>query len=399
MIRLRSVVLSALLACLPLAAQELPARLSPEARISLLTVTPGADLYATFGHSAIRIVDPAAGLDRIYNYGTFDFEEPGFYVKFTRGKLDYALSAYPYRYARAQYRSERRTVTEQILRLTPQRAQALYDFLEWNHRPENRRYRYDFFFDNCATRIRDVFERVIGDSLRLAYRDDWRMTFREHIDHYLVAHPFSDFGIDLALGAGTDRVAAPREALFLPDYLFRSVAGAETVVDGLRMPLVAETAVILEPADPYVLRAAIPWALILMTALAMAAVLLTVTHRWLGRGAPRWLDLPLFLLVGILGALITSLWFFTDHRVTPDNLNLFWLWPTHLLVAPALLARRPGDWQRWYFRLAGAAVVVMMLGWPIWPQAFHPAAFPFMIALLVRCADRAVPPEAPGGGA
>jgi hypothetical protein len=132
-------------------------QLSDQAVISLITADPGEELYSLFGHSAIRVKDTVNNQDLVFNYGTFNFNTPNFYMKFTRGKLLYMLSIQQFDRFKRSYEYEKRDLKEQILNLTQDQKQAIFQFLLWNYQPENRYYKYDFFFDNCATRIRDVF--------------------------------------------------------------------------------------------------------------------------------------------------------------------------------------------------------------------------------------------------
>ena len=136
--------------------------LSDSATISMLTASPGEELYSTFGHSAIRIQDPKSGLDVVYNYGTFNPYVDYFYIKFARRKVDYYLSKAQMENFSYEYIAENRSVVEQVLNLTPEQKDKLYLALLNNYKPENRAYRYDFFFDNCATRIRDIFPDALG---------------------------------------------------------------------------------------------------------------------------------------------------------------------------------------------------------------------------------------------
>ena len=140
-------------------------QISKEARISLITISPGNQLYTRFGHSAIRINDPQQELDIVYNYGTFDFDTPGFYTKFLRGKLLYFLSVYSFDRMVRTYEYFNQSVYEQELNLTFEQKIAVYNFLNWNYLPDNRYYLYDFFYDNCSSRIRDVFQDVVKENL------------------------------------------------------------------------------------------------------------------------------------------------------------------------------------------------------------------------------------------
>jgi hypothetical protein len=205
--------------CSPLFAQTL----TKEAKVSLITVSPGQELYSSFGHNALWVSDPAQGIDRVYNYGTFDFRTEGFYLKFLRGTLPYQLSVSPMYYTMYGAQAENRSVTEQVLNLSQNQKQKLYDFLENNYLPENRQYAYKFFYDNCATRLRDAIKIAGGDSLQY-YNQPIRGTFeatsyRGWMNSYLGNKPWARFGMNLAIGLPSDHVATPQEEMYLPDNL------------------------------------------------------------------------------------------------------------------------------------------------------------------------------------
>ncbi|MGH1365167.1 MAG: DUF4105 domain-containing protein [Calditrichia bacterium] len=368
-----------------------PDSLSEKSEVSLLTISPGNELYMSFGHSAVRIKDPASGLDRIYNYGTFSFDEPGFYLKFCQGKLDYILSAYPYKYAYILYTREQRKMVEQTFALTLDMRQAVYEALETNHLPENRRYRYDFFFDNCATRILDIFEKALGPNFKIYEADDRNLTFRNYIDQYLVPFHWSDFGIDLVLGAKTDHQASAREAMFLPDYLYEGFDKATIVIDEKEIPFVSSRKVIIDypPVTPASYH--MPW--LVTIAILLIAGLVTFLNRTSAR--MNWIavlyDSLLFGVMGILGVVIALLWFATDHKVTPANYNILWIWPTHLFILPFLLRKQLAAWLGGYLKVYLAFLAIVLLGWFFIPQQLHPAIIPLVLALGLRSWSRLSP--------
>jgi hypothetical protein len=197
-------------------------------RISLLTCAPGAELYSTFGHTALRVQDAATGVDEVYNYGTFEFA-PDFYSKFIRGKLLYALSVEGFNEFMFQYQAESRSVIEQSLSLTCLQKSSLSAALRANAQPQNKAYRYDFLFDNCTTRARDMVDT--GSSGNVHFKTILPQeppTFRNLIDIYLnrANQDWSKLGIDLLLGAKMDRKASNREAMFLPDNLLKAFDSA-----------------------------------------------------------------------------------------------------------------------------------------------------------------------------
>ena len=179
-------------------------------RISLLTCSPGSELYSTFGHSALRIVDSAVGTDIVYNFGVFDFSDPDFYAKFVRGKLLYFLDQEAFPYFQYAYVVEGRRITEQVLRLDAARKRSIQAFLAENLRPENRFYKYDFLFDNCTTRLRDLILGQQSSYIRTGrVLDDTTATFRAQLHSYLDRNRqyWSALGIDILLGSRIDRPA------------------------------------------------------------------------------------------------------------------------------------------------------------------------------------------------
>ncbi|MEM9984176.1 MAG: DUF4105 domain-containing protein, partial [Bacteroidota bacterium] len=194
--------------------------LSNRAEISLMTIAPGAELYSAFGHTAIWVSDPLSGVNTMYNYGTFDFKPDSltqFYLNFTQGRLNYRLDTESYRQFDYVYHYFKRSYFAQVLDLTQDQKQAVYDFLETNYLPANRYYLYEFFYDNCATRVRDLFQEVLGDSLTyVGAQASMGMSFRDLLHQYLGDRRWPQFGIDLALGAVVDRDITPWESMFLP---------------------------------------------------------------------------------------------------------------------------------------------------------------------------------------
>src|SRR5258706_16163334 len=222
--------------------------LSGQSQISLITFGPDqGEFYEAFGHSAVRVMDPARGIDYAYNYGVFSFNQPNFYLNFTRGHLYYQLGVYPYPDFRDAYISANRFVHEQVLQLSPGQKQKIVDYLEWNALPENKMYNYDYFFNNCSSRIRDVFADVLKDEIRFdgSYiKTDY--TIRQLTDLYLDQQPWGDLGIDIGLGSTIDRKATPYEHMFLPDYLESGFDHAFINVGGTSSSLVKEKTVIYQ---------------------------------------------------------------------------------------------------------------------------------------------------------
>jgi hypothetical protein len=354
--------------------------LSPSAKISLLTCDPGNELYSTFGHSAIWVHDPEYRIDRVYNYGTFDFNTPNFYLKFCQGKLNYKLDVDSYREFDYAYKYFKRSFHEDVFDLTLSQKQAVFDYLENNYQPENRFYLYDFFFDNCATRIKDVFVDVLGDSLRLSQNyTDSTLTFRNMIDIYLDGKYWEDFGIDLALGSVIDRRATPEEQMFLPDYLAEGLTSSEILRDGQWIPLVKQEQTLYNSdaakrQDPIWMHPALIFWLLFLVVAYFSWKEFTAGQRRKG------LDITLYLIFGLAGLIIALLWFATDHTATGGNFHLLWALPTHLIVGIILFRQQPA-WLKTYALVSAILCGITLLGWDWLIQDFNAGILPLVLMI------------------
>lgn len=351
--------------------------LSDSARFSLLTVAPGEMLYSTFGHSALRVYDRVQRLDRCYNYGTFDFEQPNFLLKFCRGRLLYFLDREPYRSFEYGNLYDRRSMREQLLNLDAEQRQRLFDLLQENAREENKYYKYDFFYDNCATRIRDIvketfFHQITFDSSGLPKG----ATMRQLLRPYLADKPWTQFGIDLALGMPADRVARAENYMFLPDYV-HDLIGATRIDDSI--PLVVSERNI--PARPFApLPAYRPGffghPLWVMCVVALLGLLSMANPR-----TEHLFDTLFWLVLGIAGLVIFLLWVATDHSATKNNWNVLWALPTHLLY---FWRRTRNEWVENYFMGVGILAALTLVFWAVIPQEMPVAAIPVAGLVVVK---------------
>lgn len=356
--------------------------LSDEATISLITMYPGDAIHEHWGHSGLRVRDSVHGFDLLYNYGTFQFEGM-FLPKFIYGKLDYMLWVSDYRRSLQVYRNANRSVIEQTLALDHEQRQATFNFLQYNAQKENRTYRYDFLFDNCSTRIRDVFERTLGDSLRYDKPPEASPTFRALLKPYVADQPFLDLGIDLALSMPIDRQASHREAMFLPLYFMEAYENASIITENTTKPLVARTDTVYWSDSPPESSTRWPFLALMWS---MLAISLWVTNGKSGaaRKVRKWFDHILFGFGGLVGLLAFFLWFIAIHSVTNYNWNLLWAWPTHLMLLFAF-SKRP-DWLPNYMRVYTMVVFITILGWYFWPQNMNSALIPVLLAFMIRSA-------------
>ncbi|MGY5352987.1 lipoprotein N-acyltransferase Lnb domain-containing protein [Wenyingzhuangia sp. IMCC45533] len=301
-------------------------KLSDKAEVSILTCDPGVnELYSYFGHSAIRVKDKANNLDKVYNYGMFDFSAPNFYLNFCRGKLLYKVVGYSFKYFPYQYALESRSIKTQVLNLTLAQSQKVFNFLEWNIKPENKNYYYDFFYDNCATKMYEVVEKSIGN-ITFDYSDFPKdKTHRDLIHQYLPKNSWSKFGIDLALGAVIDEKANFKEYMFLPDYVSLGFKNAKIN----SKELVKNEKFILEysPLKYDGLNFFLSPLFVSLFLLALSLFLLLKNNKF---------SISYFnavsIFYGLLGIVLLALWFLTEHSTTKVNLNVFWANPLLLAI-------------------------------------------------------------------
>lgn len=393
--RLLSILLAALLGCSPAGSHAQPASLSAEAQVSLLTILPGDAVHTEFGHSAIRVRDPAQGLDWLYSYGTFNFDDPLFVPKFTYGRLRYFLSVADTRGMLRFYERRGRPVIEHRLRLTPAQRTALFQFLQQNAQPENRYYAYDFLFDNCSTRIRDALIQALGDDVQFAPRPAPDATFRELLDRYIADRPLFELGFDLALGTPTDRRVTPAEATFLPVYLMRSFeeASVRPHPDSARHALTARPDTLIWVDGYAATPQATDWPLWLAWGLFALGAAWTGVQVQRGQAPGRAADGLLLAVAGVVGLVVAFLWFISEHQVTNQNWNLLWAWPTHLVAAVALWRGASGRWAHGYAVATAVGAAVVAAAWALWPQPLPAEALPLTLALALRMGWRGVAPR------
>jgi hypothetical protein len=319
----------------------------------------------------------------VFNFGTFDFDTPNFYGKFATGKLNYMLSMTTYDQFIIEYDYYKRGLREQVLDLNQEQKDFLLQHMDAQYDPARRYYKYDFFYNNCATKIRDAFEISMGD--QLVWNDSTageEKTFRNLIDEFLIPLPWADFGIDLALGAVIDHPATSREKQFLPTYMEQAFANATIVENGVSRPLVKQSRVLLEyPKEETAPSLFHPIVVFWLLALIFAGLTL---YGYKKGKLMKGLDLLLFGGLGILGLVVTFLWFFTDHSATLWNWNILWAFPGHLVLVWGLFARPKATWLSPYLLFVTGATVVVLLLWMFGLQSFAPALIPILLLILLR---------------
>jgi hypothetical protein len=358
------------------------APLSTEAQISLLTCAPGDEIYSYFGHSAIRINDPKSGIDYVFNYGIFSFDTPNFIWRFSKGETDYLLAGQRMVSFMEEYHEEQRSVYEQVLNISQEEKQSLFDALLENAKKENRVYRYKHFSDNCSTRVRDQFEKCVNHQLQFDTLKDAKLTYRQLVDLCVPGNSWNGFGIKMALGIPADKVTTFSQKMFLPDFLSKDMATAKLMKDGVGVPFVKPVNTIFK-ADP--IEAGFSWtspAVVVNLFLLIVAGLTFVEYRRKKRMIA--LDFVVFFSVGLAGFMLSFLCFISVLEATGWNLNLVWALPTHLIFAFLWLVPSLRLKLGWYLKLTTGIVLLFLVTMLLLPQTFHWLVVPACLSILLR---------------
>ena len=361
----------------PVAAQEdIPPMDSVE--FSLLTCQPHDEVYSLYGHTAIRYHElRPGGLDWAFNYGVFDFKKPHFVARFVFGLTDYELGAYPYKYFVKEYRRFGSMVTEQVLNLTDEEKMALHDALAINLRPENKIYRYNYFYNNCTTKARDVIESCINGKVEYAGREDYTPSYRDMVHSMTRNNPWSRFGNDLLLGIKADWKTDLRQQEFLPGNLLYDFDHAQIYSNGSYRPLIKERRIAV-PAGVQIIESGFP-----LTPLACAAILLAVGiviffFEWRKKRAFVLWDVLLMITTGTIGIVLT-LMLFSQHPTVSLNLQIILCNPLPwLFLWPVIRGR-----ETRYWKITAILAVLFLIGsfFQCYAEGIHVLA----LCLLMQC--------------
>ena len=360
-------------------------QLSQEATVSVVTCAPyQGELYSAFGHSAIRVYDPVNQIDYAYNYGVFDFNQPNFYLNFTRGHLLYKLAVQSYPHFRYNYLYFNRWVHEQVINIDQSQKQKIFDYLEWNALPENQNYLYDYFYNNCATKIRDVFVESLGE--KIVFDESFittDYTIRQLTDLYLQQQPWGDLGIDICLGLPMDKKATPYNYMFLPDYIEASFNHASLITSSGAIPLVKET-IVSESGEVNAIERSWmhPW---VVFGIFLVGVVVISYYDFKKQNISTWLDVALLLVTGLIGLLLFTLWVATDHRAAANNFNLLWAQPFNLFALYLVVGKKK-KFTKKYFAAITVLSLALLLTWPILPQQLNVFLYPVVVAMTLRYA-------------
>jgi hypothetical protein len=353
------------------------AQVADSADVYMITCAPGNASYSIYGHTALRIAVRGTKFDMVYNWGIFDFSTPNFVYRFAKGKLDYMLGAYSYERFLEDYTQEGRSVWSQKLNLTPEEKQKLFALINENLKPENVRYRYDFFFDNCATRVRDIVAASASDTVIFPVKER-KKSFRQLIDPYQKALPWLDLGADILLGMQADRKASVADEMFLPMLLRDNFAGSVIDHDGVKEPLAgpAETVVDL-PSIPPVTKPWIPEA-VLWLAFIMVMLMTFVFRR---PALEKVMDFILFLVYSLIALLLVFTNIFSEHDALHFNLLFLGI---NILIPVLFICYISGRKAIGLSRLTFFISVLWLPVSLVAGQGINPAIFPLVFIILIR---------------
>ncbi len=344
---------------------------------SVITIGPYEDeLYSAFGHSGIRYRDKLNNIDLFYNYGIFDFDQPNFYLNFLNGRLLYMVGKYNYQTVESFYTNQKRYVKEQVLNLNDSEKIILFNYLEQNIRPENRTYLYNYVYNNCATKIRDILVTVYGERITFKDKSD-NKTIRALMDKYLKNNKWGDLGIDICLGLEIDKEASYSEEMFLPEYLFSNLE--DSFLDG-NINLISKTNIINSNSpliNKNIFQPHYVFLLFLIACVFLSFRQIKYSLLYI------YFDFTVFFISGVIGTLLIYLWFFTDH-LSSFNYNLIWAVPFNLIFSFLLIFNFKSNLTRWYTIINSAVLFSLLILWNFLPQNLNDILILFVLGMLLR---------------
>lgn len=352
--------------------------LSNEAQISILTVDSGKEIWTVFGHTAIRIHDPINNIDEVYNYGTFDFDQNRFYLKFLRGNLIYYLSRDSFDHFLKSYTAENRTIWEQQLLFQSEVLQKLYDSLLTNYHSGNRDYYYNFFEDNCTTRILNLIIAFASEKYSEEYLlQPVNSTYRKELKPILLNRPWIAFGVNLLLGRYGDQHINLRQSMFLPVTLMKKLPGTGWATEGVTIHN-AKTAP--SQAKEFFMPITIFW--IVAFALAWEKISKVTNQRFSDK-----IDIIVYSIAGTFGIFLFFLKIYSLHPSLQTNMNLLWANPLLVIYAFAINFR----WKKITFAIAllySTILFFILITWNKIPQKFPLEIMPLLLILAFRSMNR-----------
>jgi len=352
--------------------------------IFLLTCLPGRDVTTIYGHSAIRIVNTSYGLDSVFSWGVYDFSAPHFAWKFATGRLKYRIDGDSYSSFLEGYFLEQRSVISQKINLTNKEKELLILMINNNMKPENKFYLYDFLYDNCSSRVRDIIEKTIGERLLYPIENiKDHPSFRGMINKAQEPMPWTTFGTDLLIGIRGDKKAGFRDQMFLPEELMKNLSLLMVRDGDYLIPLLQKPETVLDFNSITPDKNVIFSPLIIFIILLVIILILSISIKW--QKYFDFIDKFIFITFSILSILMVFFSFFTDHQVMRLNFNILWLNP-FLIVALITLFTKNNN-PIW-FRIVFLSSTCFLLSSALIPQSINIAFIPLIVILIIRSLAR-----------
>ena len=351
-----------------------------QTKISVLTCDPGNEIYSLFGHSALRLQNPVQGYDLVVNWGLFEFSENqfDFGYDFAKGRLKYFMGLQSATNFIEEYKGSRRGIREQILNLNKEEKFKLITLIENNYKPENRNYKYEFFYDNCSSRIRDLLKTVFNEEIKFhSSSKSNKFTFREVIHEYLKYNPWLELGIDLVLGKKIDVLVNNENLMFLPENVEQILDSTYVKNNEVKKKIVLSKNILIKSnikKDDLKSIKIYSWIILSITML----LLIIKKERLFNY----WSVINLFV-VGTLGLVLLFMWFGTDHSGTKMNLNLLWASPLHFVLIFCILKGYLNNFTYWYLTFSIILIFTTILFWFTLTQEFNAFVKPIILQLAI----------------
>lgn len=372
------------------AQQHFPDSLTSEAQMSIIIASPvEQEIYTVYGHAAFRVYDPSTGVDVTFNYGIFSFDD-GFLFKFVKGETDYIVLPIPTPVYMDEYLSRGSAVDELVLNMTSEEKTKAWDYLRWNIRPENVVYRYNFFYDNCATRPLDIYLRAT-DAKEIVFKEKGKfdLTWRKLINEAEGKQPWLLLGTDLALGSPTDQTINQKEELFLPERMVALLPAAKIARgNGTTDKIVQkvehyESAILPSDNSSILNRFFTPLTTFTLLLLILCVFMLNDIKK---RKRNKFIEVIVLSIIGLGGCILFFLSFISVHPHTYPNFNMFVIHPLHLIIGVPLVLW--SNIKGFYYHFVNFVLLLLfcVLAWFL-PQHFNTAMVPItgMLLLISGC--------------
>ncbi|MAV00804.1 MAG: hypothetical protein CMC37_04435 [Flavobacteriaceae bacterium] len=355
---------------------------TPQYEVSILTIGPGNSLSDAFGHSGIRVIDRVNDYDIVFNYGVYDFNAPNFYGNFVKGRPIYSLGLNNYENFYKNYVNQSRQIIEQKLDLSEYKKRIFVNRLITNSKEANKFYEYNYFENNCSTKIADIFNEILEEDIKnegLHKVNVGPNSYRKLVYENINPNSWGALGIDICLGAIIDKNINSQDELFLP-YNLKSYFD-DLGNSNIRNGNLVTTSVLFGEYSKYTETLISPIYLLLILSL----IIISITYiDYLRRTRSVLLDSIVLLITGIIGLLLIYLWFFSNHTASAWNYNLLWAIPFNLILFIELLKKKQKKWVISYLKLIIIMLLLMCLHWVVGVQIFNISLISLILALIIR---------------